>query len=96
MTNFNQVLVYYNGGDNLYFCGERTSHDESGFSLPFVKNVMSERGQVCYLSGFHYHGGNRYRVYVFFPSIPSEDEIDKRRMNGLKRANLYYLEVQGG
>ena len=79
-----EMLVYYNGGDTL------ECHRTTETKATIIKKAK-EHGQVGFLSGFHYYANESQTVMVFFKEKPSAFEIERRRKNGLKRANFFFI-----
>jgi hypothetical protein len=80
------TVIYYDGGDTYkgqYQLGHKDRlqwHRKAG-----------EEGQTGYLSGYRYFDNRTDGVLVYFVTKPPEDEIDKRRRNGLHAAKWYWL-----
>jgi len=77
------TLVYYDEGDICLQYVEKTRKQ--------IRKEAKEAGQKCYLSGYRYWDNYIQSVMVFFKETPTRVEIERRRINGLKRATLHYL-----
>jgi hypothetical protein len=80
------TVIYYDGGDNFKGEFELSPKERQDWH----KKAHKE-GQAGFLSGYRYFDNKSDGVIVYFTSKPSEDEIDKRRRNGLRNARWYWL-----
>lgn len=83
-----ETLVYFEGQEREY---------EGTLSLDRKdRNELNQRaknnGYVGYLSGYRWtYDSKSETVLVYFKEKPSVMEIDRRRNNGFKRAEWYWL-----
>ncbi len=80
------TVIYFDGGDDYQGEFELTEDMRKGWH-----NVAIHNNQVGYLSGYRYFDNKSDSVLVYFKEKPSEDEIDKRRKNGIKAAKWFCL-----
>jgi hypothetical protein len=81
----NRYLIYRNNGDICYHEKDLTKKEKSDL----IKE-MKEKNQIGYLSGI-YELNRNIRVLVFFTNQPDQDEIKRRRNNGLLYANWHKI-----